>query len=391
MTFTQLVTAVKDATGLSSTEATTRIGASLNRHYKRITSLIQMDAVRFVTRSVSTTNGVQTVTFTEIEKIDRILDTTDSAAIRLLTEVSIHQQRAAQPGTGAATTWALQNTDADSVTVRIDTVPQVTYTLQADGWTTLSDLSGSDEPVFPESFHDILSWFVIAEELLKKEKDKLAGIYESKAKALLGDLQFHLADSHTHSVRQGENAPGSVAGGSSGGSGTLGGTAYTQSALLTFDRGAGLAPFAVAQATAPYVTNLGAEFLGNIASDRLIGRDTAGTGESEQLTVGGGIEFSGATGVQTSAFTGDVTKTAGGTVLTIANNAVTTATLLNGAVTYAKLQDVSAASRVVGRGSAAGSGDAEELTLTAPLSMASTALVVDTQSDQFIISGQVFS
>ena len=67
--------------------------------------------------------------------------------------------------------------------------------------------------------------------------------------------------------------------------------------------------------------------MADLASDRLIGRDTAGTGDPEAITVGGGIEFTGSGGVQTSAFTGEVTKTAGGTVLTIANDAVTNAKL----------------------------------------------------------------
>jgi hypothetical protein len=56
----------------------------------------------------------------------------------------------------------------------------------------------------------------------------------------------------------------------------------------------------------------------NLATDRLMGRDTAGTGDPEQISVGGGIEFTGSAGIQTSAFTGDVTKTAGGTVLSLA-------------------------------------------------------------------------
>jgi hypothetical protein len=56
----------------------------------------------------------------------------------------------------------------------------------------------------------------------------------------------------------------------------------------------------------------------SIATDRLLGRDTAGTGAIEELTVTGGIEFTGTGGIRTSAFTGDVNKTAGGTVLTIA-------------------------------------------------------------------------
>jgi len=387
MTFAQLKTAVKDHCNLTSTEADTRVGKSLNRHYRRITSSLGLDVTRFVTRTETTTNGVQTVTFPEIEKIDRIFDTTDSTAIRLLQEISIHTQRATQPSDGEPTTWAFQNTDADSVVVRLDTVPQTTYTLQADGTTTLSDLTASDEPIFPESYHDILSWFVIAEELLKKEKPQLAAIYEQKAESLLSDLRFYLNDSATRVTRQGGSSISTLTGGGgSGGAGTTGTTSYTQSALLTFDRGAGVAPFAVLQATAAVVTNLDADKLdgqhgsyyldranhtGTMAgtsvsfttADRLLGRDGASTAE---ISVTGGIEFSGSDSIRTTAFTGDVTKTAGGTAQTIANDAVT----------YAKMQNVSAASRVLGRGSASGAGDPEEITPGVGLEMATTTLNV---------------
>lgn len=71
----------------------------------------------------------------------------------------------------------------------------------------------------------------------------------------------------------------------------------------------------------------------NIATDRLLGRDTAGTGDVEELTVSGGIEFTG-TGIRTSAFTGDVTKAAGGVATTIANGAVTPAKLSTGAPSW---------------------------------------------------------
>ena len=57
--------------------------------------------------------------------------------------------------------------------------------------------------------------------------------------------------------------------------------------------------------------------LADIATDRLLGRDTAGTGAPEALTVGGGVEFSGAGGIQRSALTGDVTAAAGSGSVTV--------------------------------------------------------------------------
>lgn len=95
--------------------------------------------------------------------------------------------------------------------------------------------------------------------------------------------------------------------------------------------------------------------IGNIATDRLVGRDTAGTGAPEEITVGGGIEFTGSGGIQRSALTGDVTASAGSNATTIANDAVT----------FAKMQNI-ATDRLIGRDTAA-SGDPEEISLVAPL------------------------
>lgn len=101
-----------------------------------------------------------------------------------------------------------------------------------------------------------------------------------------------------------------------------------------------------------------------IATDRLVGRDTAGTGVPEELTVTGGLEFTGTGGVQRSALTGDVTASAGSNATTIANNAVS----------YAKMQDVTGASLLLGRGAGAGAGDPQEITLGTNLSMSGTTL-----------------
>lgn len=95
----------------------------------------------------------------------------------------------------------------------------------------------------------------------------------------------------------------------------------------------------------------------HMTTDRLLGRDTASTGDVEELTVGGGLEFTGSGGIQRAALTGDVTASAGSGTTTIANDAVT----------YAKIQNVTAA-RLLGRYSAS-SGDMEELDVAAPLTV----------------------
>lgn len=91
--------------------------------------------------------------------------------------------------------------------------------------------------------------------------------------------------------------------------------------------------------------------LQTIATDKLLGRDTAGTGSVEQLAVSGGVEFSGAGGIQRSALTGDVTAPAASNTTTIANDAVTNAKAAN-----------MADSTVKGRASGAGTGDPTDLT-----------------------------
>ncbi len=92
--------------------------------------------------------------------------------------------------------------------------------------------------------------------------------------------------------------------------------------------------------------------MANLATDRLIGRDTAGTGDPEALTVGGGLEFTGSAGIQRSALTGDVTASAGSNATTIANDAVTNAKLANVSTATFKGRTTS------------GTGDPEDLTVT---------------------------
>jgi len=100
----------------------------------------------------------------------------------------------------------------------------------------------------------------------------------------------------------------------------------------------------------------------DISGTTLVGRHAGGSGNIQEVSVGNGIEFSGS-GIRRSALTGDVTASAGSNTTTIANDAVS----------YAKMQNVSAASRLLGRGDS-GSGDVQEITLGTGLSMSGTTL-----------------
>jgi hypothetical protein len=102
-----------------------------------------------------------------------------------------------------------------------------------------------------------------------------------------------------------------------------------------------------------------------LATDRLLGRDTVDEGLAEEIIVTGGLEFTGSGGIQRSELTGDVTAPAGSNTTTIANDAVT----------YAKIQNVSAGDRILGRIS--GGGDVEEIVCTA----AARSILDDTTTD----------
>ena len=70
-------------------------------------------------------------------------------------------------------------------------------------------------------------------------------------------------------------------------------------------------------------------------------------------------------GVSITSITGDVVGSVVGSIAT---------TIADAAVTYAKMQDVSAESKLLGRGEGAGAGDVQEITLGSGLSMSGTTL-----------------
>jgi hypothetical protein len=103
------------------------------------------------------------------------------------------------------------------------------------------------------------------------------------------------------------------------------------------------------------------------AASKLLGRGDSGSGDVQEITLGTGLTMTGTTlaasGGVSDGDKGDITVSSSGATWTIDN----------GVVSYAKMQDVSATSRLLGRASA-GSGDVEEITIGSGLTLTGTTL-----------------
>lgn len=189
---------------LTSAEATARVGRNLNNRYKRLTSSIGMDTSRFTQVSKAATIGNQSLTFTGIEKVNTVIDKSSGKDLILeqLTQDEMHQisVRSEPPRH-----FSVTNMHYNTVTIYMDCVPTTTFTLYADGIVTLSTLSGTDVPDFPESFHEILVFGTMADEYRKMEKPQLAQAAELDYEKRLSDLRMFIAKTAWLDIYQGKD------------------------------------------------------------------------------------------------------------------------------------------------------------------------------------------
>lgn len=262
MTYTEIVAEILDRLNLTSSIASTRVGREVNQIYRALTTTLGLNTSRLASVSATTSISSSQVTFSGVEKLERVWLVDSDGNAGLLSEVMVNELRGITlPSSDLPRRYAIWNITSDTVTIQLDSVAVTVYTIYADGTSTLSTLSGSSEPAFPESFHDIIIDGVLAREYAKLEKVPLARDAEGRYERRLSDLRLFIAKSAMLEIVQGSK-PGLTNGGRAGGSGSgagIGQTAQTITALWTFDRDPS-APFAVT-ASSTVVANLDADKL----------------------------------------------------------------------------------------------------------------------------------
>lgn len=277
-----------DRLNLSSSAAETRVGRAVNRTYRKVTTAIGMQMSRRGTVSQAVTMGVSTVVFSNVEKIIDVWDRSVSPYAKL-TQVTLDEIRESMPyqANDHPCQWAAHSHTSDSVTIEFDRVPQTAFTLYADAHQVVADLSGSNEPAFPESFHDVIIEGVLADEYRKLEKPQMAVIAQKEFERILSDLKMWVAKGGADIWQSKLKESSSTRSGGSGGGSFDGAQSWTQTGLVTFDRDPS-APFAVTASSAK-VDNLNADKLDGydeseffkLADNETVAGNTLFTGTAE--------------------------------------------------------------------------------------------------------------
>lgn len=203
MTFDEIVTEVAARVNLTSTTALTRIGREVNMRYKRVTSGCYLDTSRRVTVSAGTLVDSREVVFELVEKVLTVYYKSGDQNI-VLDQVTPDQiTLEGTDATGTPIAWAVVTQDSDFTVINLDCLAADIMTLYADGISTTEDLANSDEPVFPQSFHDLLVEGAVADEWKKMNKMQDAKQAEFDYERRLSDLRMFLARTTYLSVQQG--------------------------------------------------------------------------------------------------------------------------------------------------------------------------------------------
>lgn len=211
-------TAIKDRLNYTSSSTDTRLLNSINRIYREVGTSIGLSFARQTNTSKVVTIANADVTFTATEKVLQVWYLTGSVPMILDEILNTEMRERVAPSSDKPTQWALVSTASNTVKIRLNAKPATAYTLYADVIQEISDLGATDEPTFPESFHDIIIEGVLRDEYRKQEKLALARDSDTTYQRRLSDLRMFMAKSAYLNIQQGKHASSQTSSGAGGGS-----------------------------------------------------------------------------------------------------------------------------------------------------------------------------
>lgn len=193
MTFLQLQDRVLGRLNLTSDEARIRIGEFLNENYRRVQTSIGMAQVRRGTLEVAAQVGPFSVGAIKPFTI------TLPVFNRLLVERTLDQLREIQTTptvVGVPQCYAVTGFGTSSFELLLYPDPADAYGLEIDALLVGVDMvDDTDQPAFPEDFHDVLIFGALEDEYNHFDRPELAAVQAQKFQRRLGDLRYFLVKS----------------------------------------------------------------------------------------------------------------------------------------------------------------------------------------------------
>ena len=201
MTFDAIVARTMERLNLTSTEAQTRIGVEVNEVYREFVSSMGMDTSIRSTVSTLSTNASRYITFGDgtATKVIKLLsvylpNNLYPPPYNVLTSATFDEMRNTIAGTWPPTRYAISRMGANTVEIFTDaTAPDSLQVVNADCLLASATMSGTDQPFFPENFHDILIYGVMAIELDKMEKEERAAKAQARFEQRASELRMFIA------------------------------------------------------------------------------------------------------------------------------------------------------------------------------------------------------
>lgn len=210
MTFDEIVSKVRDRLNLTSPASLARVQESVNEIFRMTVSSCGLQTSVRSTAEADTTIGSRYVVFGGLEdsRVEKLFDVFDGTLTppRVLVEVSFNELRNSLDEGDFPTQYAVARMGPDSVTIFLSGTPTAVVTWSADVEENSPTMSGSDEPAFAESFHDLLIPGAMAIELDKMEKPDLAVKQEKKWEKRVAELRLFIAASSSREIYQGKRS-----------------------------------------------------------------------------------------------------------------------------------------------------------------------------------------